>query len=109
MKIINQEKLANMLTQNWTKFLDYKNLMMFVTNTVQLYAPNWSMLEYSAKIQANKITVIKTTLLKNSFLFFIQFEIIIENRLASGTLELNVPLDGNYQLNNIQGNIFYFN
>lgn len=107
MKIINQEKLANVLTQNWTKFLDYKTLMDFVINTVQLYVPNWSMLQYCAKIQGNKITVSKVTISKTALLFFINFEVIIDDKLASGTLELSVSLAGEHKVNNVYGNVFY--
>jgi hypothetical protein len=109
MKIINQEKLANLLTQNWTKFLDYKNLMELVINTVQLYASNWSMLEYCGNIQGNKISVSKTEFNKTSILFYIYFEVLLDESVAMGTLELNVPLNGQHTVNKINGNIFYNN
>jgi hypothetical protein len=107
MSILKKDKLADLLTANWTKFIDYRTLMSLVINSVKLYASNWSMLEYDKKIQGNKIMVSKTILTKQGLLFWVDFEVPIENKLAIGTIELCLDLSGNYHIEKIVGNLFY--
>ena len=107
MSILKKDKLADLLTANWTKFIDYRTLMSFVINSVKLYASNWSMLEYDKKIQGNKIMVSKTILKKQGLLFWVDFEVPIEHKLSIGTIELYLDLSGNYHIEKIVGNLFY--
>ena len=107
MQILKKQKLAEILAANWTKYLDYKTLMSLAISTVQLYASNWSLLEYNKKIQGNKIMVSKTILKKQGLLFWVDFEVPIENKLSIGTIELYLDLSGNYHIEKIVGNLFY--
>lgn len=107
MSILKKEKLADLLTANWTKFIDYRTLMSFVINSVKLYANNWSMLEYDKKIQGNKIMISKTILEKQGIIFWVDFEVPIDNKVAIGTIELCLELSGNYRTEKIVGNLFY--
>lgn len=107
MNILKKEKLADLLTANWTKFIDYKSLMSFVINSVKLYAQNWSMLEYNKKIQSNKIMISKTIINDHEIIFWVDFEVPIENNLAIGTMEISVSLSGFFQVKNLLGNLFY--
>lgn len=107
MNIIKKEKLADLLTANWTKFIDYKSLMSFVINSVKLYAKNWSMLQYEKKIQGNKIMISKTIINDHEIIFWIDFEVPINNNLAIGTMEIGVTLSGSFQVKELLGNLFY--
>lgn len=107
MDIINKEKLTNLLTQNWTKFIEYKTLISLVINNVQLYAKNWPLLEYNTKNKVNKITISKTNFKNDALIFHVNFEVLIEQNLAVGTLDLCVPFNGKYRIDKIRGNVFY--
>lgn len=109
MSILNKEKLAELLTANWTKFIDYRTLMSLVINSVKLYASNWSMLEYDKKIQGNKIMVSKTTISERGLILWVDFEVPIDKKLAIGTIEMLLELSGNYRIEKIVGNLFYNN
>ena len=109
MKILNKEKLADVLTQNWTKFIDYRALMSLAINSVQLYAKNWSLLEDNKKRNGNKITISKTSIKQNKMILWLEFEVQIDKNVAIGTIELAMDLEGNLQINQTVGNIFYSN
>jgi hypothetical protein len=107
MSILKKEKLADLLTANWTKFIDYRTLMSLAINSVKLYANNWSMLEYDKKIQGNKIMISKTIIEKHGLVFWVDFEVPIENKVAIGTIQFCQELSGNYRIEQIVGNLFY--
>ena len=109
MKILNKEKLADVLTQNWTKFIDYRALMSLAINSVQLYAKNWSLLEDNKKKNGNKITISKTSIKQNKMILWLEFEVQINTNVAIGTIELAMDFEGNLQINQTVGNIFYSN
>jgi len=107
MQILKKQKLAEILTANWTKYLDYKTLMSIAINTVQLYASNWSLLEYNKKIQGNKITISKTMIKNHDILFYLDFEIQISPNFAIGTIEIFMDLEGKFKIHKVHGNIFH--
>jgi len=107
MRILYKDKLADLLTQNWTKFIDYKTLMSFAINSVQLYAKNWCMLEHDKKNKNNKIMISKTRIENNYMVFWLDFEVIVQENLAIGSIEFTTDLMGNFKLKEITGNLFY--
>lgn len=109
MRLLYKEKLAELLTQNWTKFIDYKTLMSFAINSVKLYAKNWAMLEYEQKNKTNKIMISRTCIQNNLIMFWLDFEVIVEKNLSIGTIEFTIDLNGNFELKEIKGNVFYSN
>lgn len=107
MKIFLKQKLEELLASNWTKFIDYKSLLDIVTNNVLLYAPNWSTIQSSINIKTKKIYISKFEITENNnFRIWINFEIPINHNFATGALELQCNLLGQYEITNCVGNIY---
>ena len=90
----------------WTKFADYESIQKFITNNILLYASNWNTIVNMKQIKTKKIFISKTEVKKNYILFWISFEIPIENKCAVGTAEVNCTFDGIATLAKISGNFY---
>jgi len=105
MKLFEKQKIEEVLTLNWTKYIDYKMLLNFIVNAVPLYASNWAMIKQYKKIQGNKITISKVSLLQNDISFWVSFEIPSNSGVALGTAEILSSIHGDFKMNNISGTI----
>jgi hypothetical protein len=109
MQILKKEKLENTLTQNWTKFIDYKVLLDFAINTIKLYARNWTIVQSQIKFSGNKVMVVSSKLDNLGLTFNINYEIQIDNAVAIGSMSLHVNHSDSCSLKDIQGNVFILN
>jgi hypothetical protein len=106
MKLFETKKVEEVLQQTWTKYIDYKFLLNFIINAVPLYASNWPTIMQYKKIQGNKISISKVTLLENEILFWIDFEVPLDNCLSTGTVEISSNLNGNSKVIQIVGTVY---
>lgn len=106
MKLLKQDKLNETLTQNWTKFIDYRSLLDLAINSIKLYANNWSPIQSDYKFQGNKIMISKTEVTPSGYLFDIKFEIKNKNDAAVGNFQIHVGFENSVRVSNMHGNLF---
>ena len=109
MRFIKKDKLSETLTQNWTKYVDYKNLLDFIISTIKLYAKNLTRINYSQHFSGNKITVTKSDINTYGFKFDVKFEIKIENAICFGNISVLLSYDDDIKTEFIQANLFSHN
>jgi hypothetical protein len=109
MQMLKKEKLEDTLTQNWTKFIDYKVLLDFAINTIKLYARNWTLVQSQVNFTGNKVIVKSSKLDNLGLTFTITYEIKIDNSMAIGYMVLYIDYAGSSTIKEIQGNIFELN
>ncbi len=106
MKLIDKKKLEEVLSSNWSKFIDYKSLLDITVNSIQLYAQNWSTI-YSSQSKIKKIQITKMEIEKtNQIKIWVNFQIPLENKIAIGAIELLLDIQGNFELTNCVGNFY---
>ncbi len=109
MQIIKHDKVKETLFTNWTKYIDYKELSALITNTLQLYASNWTTIAASKNFSTKKIYLSKVDYTPdNSLLFWFSFELPWKENTAVGTIELVCALGANLKVSQITGT-FYLN
>ena len=106
MKIFKTKNLEELLLLQWTKFVDYESIQKFITNNILLYASNWNTIVNMKQITTKKIFISKTEVKKDHILFWISFEIPIENKCAVGTAEIYCTIEGSATLAKISGNFY---
>lgn len=106
MKLFDIKKIEELLQQNWTKYIDYKLLLGFIINAVPLYAPNWPTIVQYKKFQGNKLTISKASMSNANLQFHADFEIVVENGVCVGTIDLTATLDGNFEVSQFMGTIY---
>ncbi len=106
MKIITLQKMEELLQLQWTKFVDYKNLMDLIINNIPLYAGNWNTIVQARNISTKKVMVSKVNISQEGILFWFSFEIPMNEKTAVGTAELLCALNGTVKIQRISGNFF---
>jgi hypothetical protein len=109
MQILRKEKLENTLTQNWTKFIDYKVLLDFAINSIKLYARNWTVVQSQINFTGNKVTVQSSKLDNLGLTFNVSYEIKIDAAVAIGYMILYIDYAGSGTIKQIEGNLFELN
>ena len=109
MQMLRKEKLEDTLTQNWTKFIDYKVLLDFVINTIKLYARNWTVVQSQINFTGNKVTVKSSKLDNLGLTFTVSYEIKVDYNVAIGFMILYIDYAGSCTIKQIHGNLFELN
>lgn len=108
MGILKKEKLEELLVANWNEFLDNSKLFAFVIQTVQ------SNINALAIIPSNKlkpkgmsISISHCVWHQSGLILWIEFQIpLAPDKIAEGTIEINLSEDGTISHNQTIGNIY---
>jgi len=108
---LKADKLEEILVANWTQFIDSSKLLGFVVKTVQSNIERLAIIS-SAQIKPRGIsaTVSRCHWNAKGFLIWVEFHVPTStNKIAEGTMELNLSNDGSIYLINILGNVYCIN
>lgn len=106
MNLLKRDKLNETLTQNWTKFIDYRNLLELAINSIKLYANNWTPIQSNHNFKGNKIMVSKTSISSSGYTFIVNFELQVKECVAIGNFQLNIGLENTVRVSDLHGNLF---
>lgn len=103
--IVNLEKLENLLVANWTQFIDIRLLMNFVQNEAQKNIDSFiNIQEKRSTINSNKISLSRFSPFKNGYIIWIEFNILLNEKIAEGTIEASFSnFDQKVELKSING------
>jgi hypothetical protein len=106
--IFKEDKLEELLVANWTHFLDSSRLLAFVLQNVKANINNLAIIS-SAQIKPKgvSITLSRFYWTPTGFNLWVEFSIpTAADKLAEGTMELNLSHNGNISLLSVIGNLF---
>lgn len=109
--VLKADKLEEVLVANWTQFIDSSKLLAFVLKTVQSNVERFAIIN-SAHIKPRGIsaTVSRCHWNPKGFLMWVEFHVPIStNKIAEGTMEFNLSINGSIYLINILGNVYCVN
>lgn len=103
----NQNKLEELLVAKWTEFLDSSKLLAFVLQKVH---DNINLLnsisQNDIKLKGISITLSRFYLTNTGFNLWVEFHIPIAiNKVAEGTMELNLSNKGTITYKDMLGNL----
>jgi hypothetical protein len=101
--IVKKSDLEKLLLTNWTKFIDYQKLIIFVTQTVRDYN-NFPIFEEDELPEKGvQITLTRFSILNNKFILWIDFTVPKQLGFVIGTCETTLELSGKMYLQNLVG------
>lgn len=103
-----EDKLEEILVANWTQFLDSSKLMAFVLQNVQANINSLVIISSSEiKTKGVSITLSRFYCTSTGFTLWVEFNIPLAiNKMAEGTMELNLSHEGIISHNMTIGNIY---
>ena len=106
---INEENLEKLLVANWTQFIDIKLLREFVQNEVHKNLN--SLINIPLKkpsINSNSISLSRFYYSKNGYIFWAEFILGFDNKIAEGTIEgIILSSDNTLKALSMNGNLYY--
>ena len=95
MKILNKEKLEELLIVKWPQFIDTSKLMKFIIENTKSQQSHFGHIENTEiKTKGNQITISRFDLTSQGFIIWVEFQIPLENKIAFGTTELLINSAG---------------
>lgn len=105
---INEQKLEETLVSNWTSFIEPIELRNFVFHEVQKNLNSLTIIPNKKnKINANSISISRFYLSEKNYFIWVDFLVVIEKKLAEGTMEVMLPMHANAKLHSIMGNLYH--
>lgn len=107
--IVNEENLEKLNVANWTQFIDIKLLRDFVQNEVPKRLDSLITIPLKKNsINTNNISLSRFYSFKNGYIFWIEFILKVENRIAEGTIEaFTLKSESSIKTLSINGNLYY--
>lgn len=106
--IINEENLEKVLVANWTQFIDVSLLRDFVRNEVPKHLNSFITIPIKkGSINTNNISLSRFYSFKNGYIFWVDFILHIENKIAEGTIEAFYTSGRIDRVVSINGNLYY--
>lgn len=106
--ILDHDKFETLLVANWTEFINSSKLLAFVLTTVTTNTNRLAVIS-SANIKSKGVTITLSRFYWTSsgFDLWVEFQIPISaNKMAEGTMELNLSNEGNISYVNMSGNLY---
>ena len=103
-----EEKLEEILVANWTHFLDSSRLLAFVLQNVKSRINNLAIIPSSEiKTKGVSITISRFCWINTGFTLWVEFNVPLSaEKMAEGTMELNLSNNGNITHIANMGNIY---
>ena len=107
--IIKEENLEKLLVANWTQFIDTKLLRDFVQNEVPKNLNSFINIPLKkTSINTNSVSLSRFYFSKHGYIFWVEFILKIENKIAEGTIEgLISSSDNTIKTLSMNGNLYY--
>lgn len=107
-RIINIEKLEELLVANWTQFVDSAKLLGYVLQTVQKQKDKFAYIaDTKIKAKGAQIMLSRFSLVPNGFIIWIEFHVPVPgSQAAVGTTELYLTNTGSLTHIQTLGNIY---
>lgn len=104
---LKADKLEELLVANWTQYLDSSKLMGYVLQTAQKNLNRLSTISAHIKPRGLSVTVSRCHWNTKGFLIWVEFHVPISaNKIAEGTMELNLSINGSISFINMMGNLY---
>lgn len=108
MKILNKEKLSELLIAKWTQFIDVSKLMSFIIENTKKHENQMLIIDNTTiKHTGNQISLSRFDLNNYGFIIWVEFKIPLNDKIASGTTELLINSEGNITHIQTIGNIYF--
>lgn len=86
-----KEKFEELLTSNWFNFFDSTKLLSFVNQKIKENLNNLAIItSYDIKSKGNKLTISRFEWNFNCFIIWLDFTTSINDKIAEGTMEINL-------------------
>lgn len=93
MRVLDPEKLGEVLVKTWSEFIDRNRLIAFVLACVRDHA-DLTVVPGEPPCSAMRFSITNFNLVHDSFELLVEFTCPSENGVIEGSSELNLSLDG---------------
>lgn len=106
--LIDVEKLGEILVAHWSNFIDSTKLMVWTMQKVRNNLDNFIISDANFNGITTKITVSRFEIYSpEGFILWIDFTIPHNEKIAAGTIEVILSLNGTLKAEIISGNLYY--